>query len=205
LRAADPGGGRPDPDFLEATYQGFFDVVILTTDEAAIEGRKAVEGGSGQYDAIEDEPYLSSREAAIQSANAKLRRYAKLSQVLSFGTARSGLRAGQLLTADLAARGLVGDYLIEQVELAQLTEGDWQFRVKAVSGEALGSWARFFKNMATRGQTFVIRENIREDQVLIYLVQVSEPWFWGENTIITVNACSIPSGNLYPSASLYPC
>ncbi|MEX0975034.1 MAG: hypothetical protein WD024_06800 [Bacillota bacterium] len=198
-------------DTLAITYQGFFDVVILTTDEAAIEGRKVIEGGSGWYESVEDEPYLSSREAAIQSGNAKLRRYAKMPESITFNTWHPGLRAGQILSVNLPEEGLVNkEYLIDQVAFSRIgkrgTQPEyWRYDVKAVSGEALGGWARFFRNMATRGQAFVIRENIREDQVLIYLVQASESWRWAENTTITVNACPIPSAALYPSATLYPC
>ncbi|NPV30488.1 MAG: hypothetical protein HPY58_12740 [Firmicutes bacterium] len=193
-------------DTLEVTYQGFFDVVVLVDDYAAIEERKGVEGGTGYYEAVEDEPYLSSREAAIRSGNAKLRKYAKLMKRISFRTYQGGLRPGQILTVNLPDRGLVAeDFLVEAVDLSEESPGVWLYSVRAISGEAVGGWTKFFKNMASRGQAFVIRENIREYQVLIRLVQSQEGWQWAEQMPVTVFACPIPSSSLYPSPTLYPC
>ena len=193
-------------DALAITYQGLFDVVVLTDDMAAIEERKSVEGGTGYYEAVDDDPYLDSREAAIQSANAKLRKYGKLGRNIVFNTWHPGLRCSQVLTANLADWQLVNEeFLIDEVAFSQLGVGCWNYTISAVSGEPLGSWTKFFRVMAERGQTFVIRENIREDQVLVRLVQSAEGWTWSEGTPITVNACPIPSDSLYPSESLTPC
>ena len=193
-------------DTLAITYQGLFDVVVLTDDMAAIEERKSVEGGTGYYEAVDDDPYLDSREAAIQSANAKLRKYSKLGRNIVFNTCHTGLKCSQILTVNLVDWQLVNEeFLVEQVTFSQLAGQYWNYEITAVSGEPLGSWTRFFRAMAERGQTFVIRENIREDLVLVRLVQSAEGWKWSEGTPITVNACPIPSDSLYPSATLYPC
>jgi len=53
-------------DTLEVTYRGWYDVVVLVTDEAEITLRQALEGGTGWYEVTDDEPYLSSATAAIQ-------------------------------------------------------------------------------------------------------------------------------------------
>lgn len=193
-------------DTLQVTYQGLFDVVVLTDDYAAIEERRAVEGGTGYYEAVDDEPYLSSREAAIQSANAKLRKHAHLPKVITFSTWEPGLRPGQIIFANLPGDRLHNeDFLIDQVTFSEVGSDFYQYHIRAVSGESLGGWATFFKQMATRGQAFVIRENIREDQVLIRLVQSQEAWHWTEAMPVTVHACPIPSEHLYPSQTLYPC
>lgn len=193
-------------DVLEVTYQGLFDIVVLTDDYAAIEERRAVEGGTGYYEAVDDEPYLSSREAAIQSANAKLRKHAHLPKVITFSTWEPGLRPGQIILANRPGDRLNNeDFLIDQVTFSEVGSDFYQYHIRAVSGESLGGWATFFKQMATRGQAFVIRENIREDQVLIRLVQSQEAWHWTEAMPVTVHACPIPSEHLYPSQTLYPC
>lgn len=195
-------------DNLEVTYQGFFDVVLLTYDEVAINERKALEGGTGYYEAVDEEPYLSSRQAAFESANAKLRRYAQMGKTLRFETELSGLKPGQLLTVNLPIHNISNEqFLIEQVDFSDFgaAEGRFRYVVTAVSGQAVGGWVKFFKNMASRGQTFVIRENIREEQILIVLVQPSEAWAWGETFSVTPYACPVPSSTLYPSTTLYPC
>jgi hypothetical protein len=192
-------------DILEVTYRGWYDVVVLVTDEAEITLRQAVEGGSGWYEVADDEPYLGSATAAIQWANARLRRYARMPTTITFDTWEPGLRPGQLLTVDVPDLGLAGDYLIEEVRLSYLTGQDWLYSVRAVSGEAVGGWVPFFRNMATRGQAFVVRENIREEQVLIVLVSAAEDVGWAEASVVNVWACPIPSDSVYPGEELYPC
>jgi hypothetical protein len=124
---------------------------------------------------------------------------------ITFDAWEPGLRPGQLLPVNVPDLGLVGDYLIEEARLSSFTDDDWVWAVKAGSGEAVGGWATFFRNMATRGQTFVVRENIREEQVLIVLVTVAEDWGWTEASVVTVSACPIPAETLYPGEGLYPC
>ncbi len=196
-------------DVLEVTYQGFFDIVVLADDYAAVVERQNVEGGTGYYEAAEDEAELSSLDATIQSANAKLRRHAKLKETLTFETDQGGLQPGQILTVTLAAHGLAGvEFLIEQVGVEDAgadAASPFRYRVAALSGESVGGWTRTFHDMATRGRAFVIRENIREEQVLVRLVQSSEGWQWGEAQTPTVFACPVPSSTLYPGASTYPC
>lgn len=192
-------------DTLEVTYRGWYDVVVLVTDEAEITNRQTAEGGTGWYEVADDEPYLSSGIAAIQWANARLRRYTKMPTTLTFDTWEPALWPGQLLTVDIPDLALSGDYLIEEVRLSSFTDDDWAWTVKAVSGEAVGGWATFFRNMATRGQVFVVRENIREEQVLIVLFTMVEDWDWFETSAVTVWACPVPSPTLYPGEGLYPC
>lgn len=193
-------------DTLSISYQGEYDIIVLSEDNAQIVGRQQVEGGgTGYVEDVADEPQTSNRDAAFQSANAKLKQYAQIGRRLRFRTRRTGLAPGQLLAVNLPEHALNGtEMLIESVSISDEADVLW-YDVLAVEGPEQGSWSRMFKAMATRGQAFVERVNIGQDQTLIILQTFNEAWPWGETVTVTVFACPIPSVNLYPSATLYPC
>ena len=192
-------------DTLSITYQGEFSVVVISKDEAQISNRQTIEQNSGINEDVEDEPSTTTRDAAFQSAAAKLQKYSVIGRRVKFRTRRIGLEAGQIATINLPDQGLDNaEMLIENIQISDQADILWH-DVSAVEGPEQGSWTRMFQKLATRGQAFVIRENISEDQVLITLQTFSESVAWTENVLQSVFACPIPSTTLYPSATLYPC
>ena len=194
-------------DTLKIVYQGLYDVIALTDDNASIENRKTVEGGTGWYEAVNEEPHLTTAEAAFQGANALLKRYAMFGHVLSFDTLLTGLHTGQLVQVNLPAIDAVGEYLIRKVQYRDIcaTGHDYVFSVEAVTCFAADTWTKFFKTNLGQPKTFVIRENIQEQEILIRLVQQSESTSWSELLTQTIFACPVPAVDLYPSTTLYPC
>jgi hypothetical protein len=200
-------GGTPlnNTQTLQIIGQGYFDIVVVSYDQTAIDEMQAIEGGSGIHEDVLDDPYLTSRTSAFESASAKLRRYAKIGNRVTFDTKITGLRAGQLINIDLPTHGILEtDFLIESVKAAELgtTDGRLIYQVSAVDGAATGGWANFFKKMATRGQAFVIRENIQENEILIVLDTFSKTWTQAENPNIFRKL--YPSVTLYPGPTVYP-
>lgn len=196
-------------DTLQITYQGLYDVIVLTDDYHAVEERKAIEGGTGYYENVQEEPYATTSEVAFQSANAYLKKYAKMGKQLTFQTYRPGLRSGQVLQVNLPNLGAIGEFLIQKVTYESAFSGvpgyEYLYTIEAASNDNYESWTKFFKANLGQPKTYVIRENIQEQEMLIRLVQQSENTNWSESMIQTVFACPIPSENLYPSSTLYPC
>ncbi len=193
-------------DILEVVYQGFFDIIATISDTAEIEARKAIEGGTGQYDVLDENPNLTTLNAAFEFANAKLKTYAKMAKQISFYTHKSGLRPGMILTANLPDRKLNNEeFLITNVGFQKLLGNNYTYTIQAASGANLGGWTKFFQRLSERGQTFVIRENISEQAMLVYFVAQAEAAKWAEASVTTVWACPIPGTSIYPSTTLYPC
>ncbi len=166
-------------DTLAVTYQGEFDIVVITMDAGEIERNNEIEGsGTGIVEAVTDDRSISNRTAAFELANSQIKKYAKVSNRLKFETTKSGLKPGQLLTVSLPDYGLNNaEMLIERVSIS--TEGAGKtiwYEIETVEGPTHQSWAKMFYRMATRGDTFVIRENIDEQQVLVTLEQFSKIW-----------------------------
>jgi hypothetical protein len=179
-----------------------FDIVVITYDTDQIDERKVLEQNSGIVEDVADEMDTTNREAAFQSANAKLKKYAVMGRRLKFQTTRYGLKPGQLLSVTLPEHDLNNtEMLIESVNISY----DYPlvyYDVTCAEGPEQNSWAKMFEVMATRGQAFVIRENISEKQILITLQTFSKTWLQADvSNIFLVN---YPGTSLYPSATLMP-
>lgn len=173
-----------DTDILEVTYQGFFPIIVVSEALESISERKNVEGGSGIYEDVEEKPGLDSGEAALDVAQGKLRKYANLGQKISFNTWHSRLKPGQILSVNLPDRELAGDFLIQNVELSWISGQYWRYNVTAVSGETVGGWPRFFRQLVQSKQTFVIRENEILIKLLTFRDEYKKPRMEDEMTYI---------------------
>lgn len=152
------------------TYQGMFPILLAATSESQVAAMKAVEGGTGVYESIRDEPNIDTEAMATQDADALLRKYARIPKIIAFETDTDGLAAGQLITVTIPAHGLAGSFLIESVQARDINGKTVQYSVKALDGEALGGWDAFFRALALAGRKYVIREN----EVVILLRAITE-------------------------------
>ena len=158
-------------DTLAVTYQGFFPIIVQSQSEKEIADRKTVEGGTGLYETIADEPTINTDDLANAKAAGLLRRYGVIPTVLTYQTDTGGLKAGQLQTVTLTRYGIsAAEYLLEKVDLRDLDGTDLRYTVTALSGEALGGWHEFFRKLVKGGRKFVIRDN----EVLLLLRATSE-------------------------------
>ena len=151
-----------DTDVLEITYQGYYPIMVQSDDEAAQSERLTAEGsGSGIYEAVEDRPDIDENQAASDLSEGLLRRYAKIFTVVEFSVEGSIYEPGQIVNANLPTHSVSGDYLISEIQISDRVRQDeaLTYRVKALSGEAVGGWARFFRELVRKQQTFAIREN----------------------------------------------
>lgn len=184
-------------DILAITYQGEFDIVVLSQNPESIQGRLTIEGtGTGWVEDVADETSASTRESAFEVANSKIQKYSIMGKKVKFRTLKVGIESGQLLPVTIPNHDLYGkELLVDSVTIDYIDELVW-YTIQAVEGLTTGSWAKLFYNMATRGQAFVIRENISEDQMLVTIEQFNKIWLETE----------VPNifKTLYPSATTYP-
>ncbi len=144
------------------TYQGMFPILVDERLDAEILARRALEGGTGVYEAIADDPAINVQNVAVTKALAYLRKHGVIPQVIRFETDSPGLRPGQLLPVDIPAAGLDDNYLVESVGMRDVQGAVNRYTVTAVSGDALGGWLEWFSALARQAQKFVLYD---EDQV----------------------------------------
>jgi len=85
-----PGTGAA----VALTYQGMFPILVDERLDAEILARRALEGGTGVYEAITDDPAINVQNVAVQKALAYLRKHGVIPQTIRFETDRPGLRRG---------------------------------------------------------------------------------------------------------------
>ncbi len=171
-------------DTLAVTYQGLFPIILASQADAEISSRSQTEGGTGVYEAIEDDQSIDSQVLATQKADGLLRRFGRIPRIVEFETDIGGLAAGQLLTINVNAHNLGGQFLVDSVQ-AQDVEGQFlRYRVRALDGERLGGWVEFFQRLAQAGRKFVIREN----EVLVLLRRFADALVLGDQLTVETKA-----------------
>jgi hypothetical protein len=177
--------------------------VAVSYDETEILRMQDLDGTSGVYESISDEPYSTNRQAAFDSASAKLQRYARVGRRITFDTLTAGYEAGQLIHVTLPSFGIDDFYLIESCKAVELGANDGRmiYSLSVVDGSATGGWANFFKKLAG-ATSIVVRENIQEKEILSTLQTFSKTWLQTDNPNIFLDV--MPSDTLFPGATLYP-
>jgi hypothetical protein len=128
---------------------------VIRTDQASIDARATIEGGSGRHEAVEDQRDLTTGAALNAYGDGLLRRHKDLPTVVTFGTDTFGLEPGQNINIVYALLGLNGDYLIESVDYHWMIGGpasDPEFfrcRVKCSDQEVFGKPTKFFERVVS--------------------------------------------------------
>lgn len=108
-------------DKVRVIYRGEFDIIILSFDQAEIEGRKAIEDDdtSGFVDEITDDMNIKGRDAAFQLAGGLLANYSVTGRTVTFETYVEGIKPGQLITINFPEHNLDSNqFLVESVEMS---------------------------------------------------------------------------------------
>jgi len=149
-------------DTLSVTYRGLFPIIVLRNNNAEIVARQAIEGGSGIYENVVDDNSIESSDFAEEKADGLLDLLGDgVPTNIEYETDDAGLRAGQLQGIDLPTRGTDLDektYLIESVKTVDIDGKLLRYKVKAVSGDHVGSWAEFYKKLFDAGRDYSLRE-----------------------------------------------
>lgn len=149
---------------LEVTYQGRFPIIVAAQDDDEIAARAGVETGTGVYERVENRPSIDKNEQALATAEGLLEKH-KLQDFVTYTTFTGGLEAGMLQSIVLSDYGLNEEFLIESVHASEKDINVMSYTVRAISGQALGGWAAFFKKLVNSSTSYVIREN----EVLVIL------------------------------------
>jgi len=174
---------------LEVTYYGQFDLIAVSEDSAEIVRRASIEGNSGIDEDIADEPTASSTDAVLELAAAKLYKYARDGKRFAFQTLRAGLKPGQLLTIDYPDIGIEDDLLIESVSVV-VDETHTIYNVVAIEGPELGSWTKFFAELAAK-KLSVDLVSVGSGSTLTVVTSPEDTTEWSEDVTPTVLSCPV--------------
>ena len=168
---------------IRVEYIGLYNIMAVTSSPYEIYSRQILEGvGSGTVECIADEPYLSTKDAAIERAMALIDRYGKVGRKVAFKTRTRGLACGQLLKIDIAELGLTttAPFLITHIEL--LDQGGALFyQIEACEGPVEESVVAVFARMMGKKDVTVLRDEGSLTSSLIGLYSFYKLWDVGEN------------------------
>ncbi len=192
----------PNADAVEIEYVGEYNLLLVADEPGKITARAAIEGGTGIWEKIDDEPAITDVDAARDSAIAKLDKFAVIGDSLSFDTVESGFAPGQLATISWLS---LGDMLIESVEITEIRAGVPTYHITALTGPAMGDWTRFFRHLDSQKDEILDRLTVGRDELVIIVVREGADWDWTETVTESVFACAVPAATLFPLGTLFPC
>lgn len=171
------------------TYRGEYDIFILTEDTVAINELKALEGGTGIVETIDDDPASITRDDALSAAVAKLEKYGIVGKQFSFPIRTWGLKPGQMVTVTYPEYGLnADDLLVESVDITEIAPNELRYFIKAIEGPELGDWTGFFKKLKDATDDILDRLTIGEDRILHILKRQKETLSLVETTAYHLDA-----------------
>jgi hypothetical protein len=149
------------PDqILSVRYKGYFPIIVDTELFDEIKNRKSIEGGSGEYQSVEDDENVDGRDFANEKAFKLLDMYGRIPNSISYTTDIPGLMAGHLQTTRFSIHGLADtQFLINTVQIKILHGPFLRCSIKALDGERENGWSDYFRRQWQAGRKFTIREN----------------------------------------------
>lgn len=140
-----------DTDVLSVTYQALIPIISMTRDQAAIDNRSTIEGGSGIYEAVVSETDIEKDDVAGWLGESYIRRHAQISQKVSVITYEEGIRPGQLQQITLTAEDIDDEFLITSTSEQERGGGQFRTTYRAVNNVASGGWVEFYRRLIETG------------------------------------------------------
>lgn len=138
--------------------QGYANRVYLVyndgtaTPAVATANDSAAQTARGLYEAVIRSDAVLDASTASAIATAELTRRVYAPKTLTFSTLTTGARAGQTISVSLSARGLSGDFLIQEVKTRDLDGGHFLHEITAVQGGKMTTtWKDTYKTWAGSG------------------------------------------------------
>jgi hypothetical protein len=186
-------------DELKIEYYGQFPVIVITEDISEIEKRKCIEKNSGLVENVAFEPEMDNLDSVFQSANAKLKAYAKESITIKFQTCETWLHSEMIVSID-TEEIKEDNLLVQSIEYQDEFKLLW-CNVTLVKGIINESWAKVFARALT-AENSVVQEEMLKNETLVLLDTYSKEWTIDEEPNIFKEL--YPSDTLYPSETIYP-
>jgi hypothetical protein len=139
-------------DHGAVSYIGMYNNVTVVSNNAQISLEAAIDGSSGQVDAVEDIA-LTTLDAQLQIAGARLTRYAVQSPPeFEFMTLQAGFEPGEFISVNIPDLSLTTNMLIESVEATDSIDGlNIWYRVFCISGPNDTTWVAFWGEITGSG------------------------------------------------------
>ena len=182
------------------SFYGKFPLTMMYQDDTEITSRQGIEGGSGRYEVVESLKSLNTIMGLFDTCTDRVRQYGKMGKKIGFETTSSGLRTGMILPVSLTLHSIDTDMLITDIRLAESGKPEhFVYSVSAVTGEAVGGWAKFFSDFLKPDDDISL---VNQNESVTTVRQFTKTWLESDspNPFKTL----YPSNSIFPSTSLRP-
>ena len=157
-----PGGHPGAGAVLSVTFEVLNEMPrpICVDNTSEIAARKAIEGGTGIYTAVEEVQDVSDRAVLVEYANSLLDRFSEIGVEVNITTHKFGLEPGMQINVDLPSLGVTNqDYLIESMTLTEQAKTKLLFNVTISNSiqqrDALAAFQRLIRRIRKSASTSV--------------------------------------------------
>lgn len=148
---------------LKVVYFGLFPLRLEGTEDGSVAERAALEGGTGYYEAVEEDERIEERDMAVEKMRQLLRRFSYPPTIATFKTYEENLTSGQTFSVALTEEDLAGTFLVLRAEHVYRWEagpdGQVVTTITSTDGEYTDNWLGFYRKLEAQGRKFSIREN----------------------------------------------
>jgi len=187
-------------DVIEVTYYGLSPIKMLYENQPLIQERQQAElNSSGRYETYFSDNTVESNAAAATYCKGLIEKYKDNQYVtLTIDYDIGDIEINKLIFIDKPLYGIYDWFLVESISIYYQNPEYVSYDVKLLSGESVGSWEQFFKQLTT------VQNTINSEDVLIKFVDLSETTVHAGVYIITSTTPMYPDDTLYPRDDLYP-
>jgi len=139
-------------EYLEITYIGLYPLILNAKSDEQVVARRAIEGGSGEYENFETDEDVDGLDFAVEKAEGILSREGYVPEILSFSTLISGLAPGQIWTCTIAKLCLSSASMLIKSVKYSFNRNIMICTVEAITGASTWNWQDFFRRMAAAGR-----------------------------------------------------
>jgi hypothetical protein len=184
-------------EYLEVHYFGLMPAIGCERNEAGVSERARVDGGSGVWEAVDEDEKLDLLQLLEDRANRLLEQFGRVPRTLKYEIERAGLEIGHLQAIKLAALAVDAQFMVEAINYSfpdpELTQ--MRVRITTLDGESQGGWASYWRKIAAAGRKF----SIREGDTVLKFVQPEEDLVFTDTVEDSVNgSVTIPALELDP-------
>ena len=130
---------------IDITYQGYFDTVIISQNDASIVSLGDSETSTGIVETVDTVANTTDLSEVIAGADSKLKKYSKDNSSIKFQTLETGFTAGDVIVVNIPSEGMNVDenYLVQEVAIKEQYPLII-FTVTLVKGFVHKSWEKAF-------------------------------------------------------------
>ena len=153
-------GTLADGSSLRVTYLGLYTTTASDEDADQITARIAIEGGSGRYETADNVADMLGSDTIDNYITGMLSKFGVMPNTVQYQTDTAGFLAGTLQPTtldriDVDGASIDENYLIENVSAKDIGQGRLRYSIKSASGEALGSWEKYFQDLQNANKSTV--------------------------------------------------